>query len=90
VTLRALKRSAETIERRLDQSLRDLNALTADVRQNAAESTSVASLVGAAVPAIVAAVRAFRTSMNDTPPAASNKTTGSPPEVASEKQGETS
>jgi hypothetical protein len=65
VTLRGLRRTADAVERRLDQTLRDIGDLAADVRRTAVAPTSMGAVIAAATPAVVAAVRAFRTSLHD-------------------------
>ena len=66
LTARSFRRTVDTVERRLDRALRDIDDLTADLRRRpAAGSSSIVSAIAAATPAVVAAVRAFRTSMHD-------------------------
>jgi ABC-type phosphate/phosphonate transport system permease subunit len=66
LTARSFRRTVDTVERRLDRALRDIDELSADLRRRpAAGSTSIVGAIAAATPAVVAAVRAFRTSMHD-------------------------
>lgn len=65
---RSLRRAAETAERRLDEALREIRDIAADVRRSAAAassgSPSLAATLAAATPAVLAAVRAFRQTMH--------------------------
>jgi hypothetical protein len=65
---RSLRRAGETAERRLDEALREIRELTADVRRGAAAastgSSSLPAILAAATPAVIAAVRAFRQTMH--------------------------
>ena len=65
LTLRALRRTADVVERRLDQTLRDIGAVVADLKRTTAGPSTLGGLVAAAAPVVVAAVRAFRTSMHE-------------------------
>ena len=68
VTARSVRRAAESVERRLDETLREVRDLASDLRRTTtAAPTSLANVVATATPAIVAAVRAFRGSMQAAP-----------------------
>jgi hypothetical protein len=62
---RSLRSAVETIERRLDSVGRQIGELAADVKAQTGKSTPLWAAVGAAAPAIAAAVHAFRVSMHE-------------------------
>ena len=65
LTARSLRSAVETIERRLDSVGRQMGELAADVKAQTGKSTPLWAALGAAAPAIVAAVHAFRASMHE-------------------------
>jgi hypothetical protein len=60
LVLRNVQRATAVLDRRLDQTLRDMGDVLADLKQVTAPSPPLAAQLAAALPAIVAAVRAFR------------------------------
>lgn len=64
LTLRSLRLATEAVEGRLDKLLGDVNAIADDVRTRATNPGPLASSLTAALPAVVAAVQAFRSSMH--------------------------
>jgi|GEM_PF-3286283 len=64
LTLRSLRVATDSVERRLDKLLGDVNAIADQVRTRAAHPSPLAASLTAALPAALAAVQAFRTSMH--------------------------
>ena len=64
LTLRSLRLATDAVERRLDKLLGDVNAIADQVRTRAAHPSSLAASLTAALPAVSAAVQAFRASMH--------------------------
>jgi hypothetical protein len=60
LTLRTLQRTSVTVERRIDETSRDLHEVLAGLRREPAGPDVASLLASAAVPAVVAAIRAFR------------------------------
>ena len=65
LTARSLRSAVETIERRLDSVGRQVGELAADFKSQTGKSTPLWAALGAAAPAIAAAVHAFRASMHE-------------------------
>jgi hypothetical protein len=65
LTARTVQRVSVSVEHKLDESRRELHDLLAGVRSGSGASEWSSALASAAVPAIIAAVRAFRTSLTD-------------------------
>jgi hypothetical protein len=65
VTLRGLRRTAEALERRVDGTLKEIGDAAADLRRTSGGSSALGATLAAAGPVIVAAVRAFRSSMHE-------------------------
>ncbi|HVZ72899.1 MAG TPA: hypothetical protein VHJ20_11035 [Polyangia bacterium] len=59
--LRNVRRTTAVLDRRLDQTLSDLGDVVAEIKRVSVPAPSLAAQLAAAVPAIVAAVHAFRT-----------------------------
>jgi uncharacterized protein YoxC len=75
LTLRSLRRATDAVERRLDKLLGDVNSIAEQVRERAAHPSPLAASLTATLPAVVAAVQAFRTSMHaDAAPAGGAET----------------
>jgi len=64
LTLRSLRLATDSVERRLDKLLGDVNAIADQVRTRAAHPSPLAASLTAALPVVLAAVQAFRTSMH--------------------------
>jgi len=64
LTLRAMRLAAEGVEKRLDKILDDVSGLADGVKARAAAPSALGATLAAAVPAILAAVQAFRTSLH--------------------------
>jgi hypothetical protein len=62
--LRDLRRTTAVLDRRLDRTLADLGAVVSELKQSTAATPPLAVQLAAAVPAVVAAVRAFRSGMS--------------------------
>jgi len=60
LTLRSLQRASLTVERRVDETSREVRDLLAGLHREPAGADLASTLASAAIPAIVAAVRAFR------------------------------
>lgn len=67
LTLRSLRLATDAVERRLDKLLGDVNAIADQVRTRATHPGPLAASLTAALPAVVAAVQAFRTTMHAGP-----------------------
>ena len=67
LTLRAMRLAAERVETRLDKILDDVSELADGVKARAAAPSALGSTLAAAVPAVLAAVQAFRTSFHHPP-----------------------
>jgi len=61
LVLRGVRRTVAVFEQRLDGTLRDLGDVVADLKRVTTPAPNLALQVAAAVPAVLAAVRAFRT-----------------------------
>jgi hypothetical protein len=64
ITLRGLRRTTETLERRLDATLKEIGETAADLRRSTSGPSSLVATLAAAAPVVLAAVRAFRSSMH--------------------------
>jgi hypothetical protein len=64
LTARTVQRVALSTERKLDETRRELHALLAGGRRETAAAEWTSTLASAAVPALIAAVRAFRESIS--------------------------
>ena len=64
LTLRTLRQATDAEERRLAKLLGDVNAIADQVRERAAHPSPLTASLTAALPAVFAAVQAFRTSMH--------------------------
>jgi hypothetical protein len=62
--LRDLRRTTAVLDRRLDRTLADLGAVLSELKQSTTAAPPLAAQIAAAVPAVVAAVRAFRSGMS--------------------------
>jgi hypothetical protein len=60
LVLRNVQRATAVLDRRLDQTLRDVGDVLAELKQASSPAPPLAAQLAAALPAIVAAVRAFR------------------------------
>jgi hypothetical protein len=63
LVLRNLQRATATLDRRLDQTLRDVGDVIAELKRVSVPAPSLVSQLAAAVPAAIAAVQAFRSGM---------------------------
>lgn len=78
LTLRSLRLATDAVERRLDKLLGDVNAIADQVRDRAAHPSPLTASLTAALPAVFAAVQAFRTSMHAGAAPAGERDTSSP------------
>ena len=62
--LRDLRRTMAGLDRRLDRTLADLGAVVSELKQATANAPPLAAQLAAAAPAVIAAVRAFRSGMS--------------------------
>jgi hypothetical protein len=60
LTARTVKRVSESLDRKLDETRRELHELIAGGRRDGGSADLASALAGAAVPAVIAAVRAYR------------------------------
>jgi hypothetical protein len=68
LTLRTLQRVSLSVERRMDETSRELTSVLAGLRREGSGGPDVVSLIAsAAVPAVLAAVRAFRAPASNLP-----------------------
>jgi hypothetical protein len=67
LVLRSVQKATATLDRRLDQTLRDVGDLLAELKRSGAPAPSLASQLVAAVPAVIAGVQAFRAGMSAEP-----------------------
>jgi hypothetical protein len=63
LVLRDVRRTTAVLDQRLDRTLTDLGAVVAELKHATVPAPPLAAQLAAAVPAVVAAVRAFRSSM---------------------------
>jgi hypothetical protein len=82
LVLRNVQKATATLDRRLDQTLRDVGDVVAELKRVSVPAPSLVSQLAAVVPAVIAAVHAFRSGMardsSDVPPSnhhAKEKTT---------------
>ena len=73
LVLRNVQKATATLDRRLDQTLRDVGDVVAELKRVSVPAPSLVSQLAAAVPAVIAAVHAFRSGMSrvdssDVPP----------------------
>lgn len=68
LVLRSLQRVTATLDRRLDQTLRDASDVVAELKRASAPGPSIVSQLVAAVPALLAGVHAFRAGLAPVPP----------------------
>jgi hypothetical protein len=68
LTARTVQRAAASIERNVEDVRRDLHGLVGGAARSGAPPEWAATLAGAAVPAVIAAVRAFRGSLAEDQP----------------------
>jgi hypothetical protein len=64
LVLRNVQRATATLDRRLDQTLRDVGDVVAELKRVTVPAPSLVSQLAAAVPAVLAAVHAFRAGMS--------------------------
>jgi hypothetical protein len=64
LVLRNVQKATATIDRRLDQTLRDVGDVIAELKRVSVPAPSLTSQLAAALPAVIAAVHAFRSGMN--------------------------
>jgi hypothetical protein len=67
LTLRTLQRTSLTVERRIDETSREVHEVLAGLRREPAGPDLGSVLAGAAVPAVIAAIRAFRSTPSAQP-----------------------
>jgi hypothetical protein len=60
LTLRTLQRVSLSVERRIDETSREVASVLAGLRRESSGPDALSLIAGAAVPAVLAAVRAFR------------------------------
>jgi hypothetical protein len=63
LVLRNVQRATSTLDRRLDQTLRDVGDVVAELKRVSVPAPSLVSQLVAAVPAVIAGVQAFRAGM---------------------------
>ena len=64
LVLRNVQRATATLDRRLDQTLRDVGDVVAELKRVSVPAPSLVSQLAAAAPALIAAVHAFRAGMS--------------------------
>ena len=64
LVLRNVQKATATIDRRLDQTLRDVGDVVAELKRVSVPAPSLTSQLAAALPAVIAAVHAFRSGMS--------------------------
>jgi hypothetical protein len=64
LVLRDVRRTTAVLDQRLDRTLTDLGAVVAELKHATVQAPPLAAQLAAAVPAVVAAVRAFRSGMS--------------------------
>ena len=64
LVLRDVRRTTAVLDQRLDRTLTDLGAVVAELKHATVPAPPLAAQLAAAVPAVVAAVRAFRSGMS--------------------------
>jgi predicted membrane-bound spermidine synthase len=62
--LRDVRRTTAVLDQRLDRTLTDLGTVVAELKHATVAAPPLAAQLAAAVPAVVAAIRAFRTGMS--------------------------
>jgi hypothetical protein len=63
LVLRNVQKATAMLDRRLDDTLRDVNEVVAELKRVSVPAPSLASQLVAAVPAVLAAVHAFRSGL---------------------------
>lgn len=63
LVLRNLQKATATLDRRLDQTLRDVGDVVAELKRASVPAPSLVSQLVAAVPAVIAGVQAYRSGM---------------------------
>jgi hypothetical protein len=63
LVLRDVRRTTAVLDQRLDRTLADLGAVVAELKRATVPAPALSAQLAAAVPAVIAAVHAFRTSM---------------------------
>jgi hypothetical protein len=66
LTLRTLQRVSLSVERRIDETSREVDSVLAGLRRESSGPDALSLVASAAVPAVLAAVRAFRASPTTT------------------------
>jgi hypothetical protein len=62
--LRDVRRTTAVLDQRLDRTLKDLGAVAAELRHATVPAPPLAAQLAAALPAVITAVRAFRSGMS--------------------------
>jgi hypothetical protein len=68
LTARTIQRVSESLDRKLEESRRELHAALAGGRRDSGSADLASALASAAVPAVIAAVRAFRSTSSPSGP----------------------
>ena len=63
LVLRNVQKATASLDRRLDDTLRDVSEVVAELKRVSVPAPSLASQLAAAVPAVLAAVHAFRSGL---------------------------
>ena len=73
LVLRNVRKATAVLDQRLDKTLRDVGDVVADLKRLSAPAPSLGSQLAAAIPAVLAAVHAFRSGVgHDVPSDTSN------------------